>query len=328
MAPKIEEYKDSNLNLEGGFFKNIDLNCLDLLHKRVKYILKNDYSKVIFKNLSQIYPKETVKLKDSLNDNIEMNKFLTSFKETDTKFYSIIEYDKKVIANNKTVILPKDNELLTEKENILTWIGYNTPTSTNFTVTPLLGTSFCEDIDPSLLDLSPLSLYRQWMISMYYLIWEYNIVIKVKSYLEEDNDKFLNNLEYIEAYCYWINRQTLIQGISSEDSFNKGQFIVNFSLDDENFYREICEDYVYITLNIILAKSILDNSNLNSNITNRDKFFLILRSILTDHMNKYKDQYKCLNLLRIYRLNNLCSVKSLKDLSKEIEEENEKKGGK
>jgi len=78
-------------------------------------------------------------------------------------------------------------------------------------------------------------------------------------------------------------------------------------------YREICEDLLYVQLNLILAVNILsylnvhiDNANLNRTI-----FITDINNILTSHINKYSLGYSCLQELREYSINKF-TVKQLK----------------
>jgi hypothetical protein len=78
--------------------------------------------------------------------------------------------------------------------------------------------------------------------------------------------------------------------------------------------REISQDILYVMLNILLGKSILENSNLN---TNSKINLSILRQIISDHYNTYEKGYKCMFELRLYKSNFECSVDFLKEVYKE-----------
>lgn len=78
------------------------------------------------------------------------------------------------------------------------------------------------DID----DKSPVSLYQQWVLSLYYLIWEYNILLDVYLILQSSGVDLYKGIEDItnENYAYWFNRQLKIQPL--EDSLKNESFFL------------------------------------------------------------------------------------------------------
>jgi hypothetical protein len=99
-------------------------------------------------------------------------------------------------------------------------------------------------------------------------------------------------------------------------------------------FREIFEDILYVLLNLILADYIvryIENINLNS--ISSENFFNEISLIVDKHYLNYKDEYKLLNKLRKFTINNYVSTYTLEELynngceleKKLIEKKNEEK---
>jgi len=56
--------------------------------------------------------------------------------------------------------MPKSDSFLKEKEYVLDYFAYNTPTYKKVTITPLVGTSY-DFVSVDIEDKSPVSLYEQ-----------------------------------------------------------------------------------------------------------------------------------------------------------------------
>jgi hypothetical protein len=93
--------------------------------------------------------------------------------------------------------------------------------------------------------------------------------------------------------------------------FKLDAYIVDFNVDKDNMYREICEDFLYVLLNILLGKSILQDFNLKINLKNDKEFDFNLKSIVSNHYDINQEGYKSLKELRIYKSNHLYSIKQL-----------------
>jgi hypothetical protein len=93
-------------------------------------------------------------------------------------------------------------------------------------------------------------------------------------------------------------------------------------MDNENIYRELNEDFLYILLNLILSTKIVGNNDLEKNLDNDQKFFDLLTTIIKNHYIENIEGYKCLYNLRLYDCNNHLSIDQIKDLHKEIMENN------
>ena len=126
------------------------------------------------------------------------------------KPYTIDELNKKILNHNSTLKMPGKGEFLMEKAAFIKWRGYNTPTAEDVSITPLFGTDFSF---VGLKDKSAKSIYNQWKISSYMVIWEYNILNKAIKYMEE-LDMHGNNISlpsvYRDCFQYWKNRQILM----------------------------------------------------------------------------------------------------------------------
>ncbi len=171
------------------------------------------------------------------------------------------------------------------------------------------GTSF------ELLGNDALSVYNNWIITSYYLLKEYNIWSKAKLYLENihlNNSKF-SSAEYKEAYNYLVLRQFLIN--NPVNQFGTTHYIIDFTVN-ENIYRELSEDILYILLNLTLTDKIIGNNDLEKSLDNNQKFLGILTNIIQDHYDQNQDGYKCLEYLRWYTVNNWLSADQIKFIYK------------
>lgn len=159
---------------------------------------------------------------------------------------------------------------------------------------------------------SSISIYTEWKVSTFRLILEYNFLIKAWIYIHNKELRALP-CEYKKCYDYWQTRQILFNNIESSlfsklkrDKIEFGSEYIPF-LDDESVYREITEDLLYVLLNILLARSVLNNININKYINNDELFNKKLEAILVKHYRKYKDEYNCLYKLREYICYNFMS---------------------
>jgi len=78
------------------------------------------------------------------------------------------------------------------------------------------------------------------------------------------------------------------------------------------FKREVYEDIVYVGLNLILAHNII-NSFENIESTSKDEFFILLNNIIKEHYIVYSKEYKYLEDLRLYKINNYLTSKNIID---------------
>jgi hypothetical protein len=207
------------------------------------------------------------------------------------KVYSWKDLSLLIAEHNKKLDMPGLNELSVEKQKIIDWRDYNTPSLKNVLTTPMVGTMF-EKLERS----NPLFIYNEWVIASHYLLKEYGIWIKVKLFLENGslNNSLYNSIEYKQAYHYFLKRQFNIYGIGV---FKKKNYAVDYTLY-ENIYRELSEDLLYILLNLLLANEIIGNINLEESLKNKDSFNLILTSIIKNHYDEYNDAYKSLEYLK------------------------------
>ena len=83
-------------------------------------------------------------------------------------------------------------------------------------------------------------------------------------------------------------------------------------------YVEVCEDILYVMLNILLAVSIAENIKINNYIGKDEEFNRKLKSIIQTHNDEYKIYYQCLDELRMHKIINCTSEHTLKHFSKRI----------
>lgn len=143
------------------------------------------------------------------------------------------------------------------------------------------------------------------------------IYIIAKESLDKPNEL---SSEYKNCYNYWQVRQDIMTEINihlfSNLSKNNLKFYNTylrlFSLNRECLLREILEDFLYVTLNILLAKSILDNKELSKYLDNNKLYYQELGNIYQKHFIAYKAEYHYLYQIREYGIYNFLSLDDLK----------------
>lgn len=256
-----------------------------------------------------------IELGSDFKNSDEITFFLIHNKKIYTKLKDILGLIKE---HNSKVIMPKFHSFLSEKKVLLSLIAYNTPSLKDTAITPLVGTGFSTNF-LDMEDKTPFSLYKQWVISLYYLAWEYNILLDVYSNLVSGSVDLYKEITDLKdkSSIYWFNRQ-LRYMLKLEELLNeKGCFIVDMYSSKLAFKREVFEDITYVALNLILAHSIINSfDKIEINSISEDKFFYILKEIIREHYIVYAKQYQYLNNLRLYRINHYYSVTDLLKIHK------------
>uniref|UniRef100_UPI0030E3CE27 hypothetical protein n=1 Tax=Dematophora necatrix TaxID=2751867 RepID=UPI0030E3CE27 len=214
----------------------------------------------------------------------------------DETSYLIPELSNLIFNHNKNLLIPESSKYLVEKKKIIEWLSYNTPIVNNPTITPLVGTSLGNEYP------IPNLLYEDWIVTSTYLLSEYNIWKKALYYLENKNPDSIS-IEFKQAYNYFILRQFKMRQININPFDEKKRYILDFTLKDV-IYRELCEDILYILLNLLLANKIIGNIALENSLNNKNNFLDILKDVIKDHYDENKEGYSCLKDLRWYNLNN------------------------
>ena len=322
-------------------FNDLDLTSLEFLDKKLylllgKYILQNkDFCvyAIIDKNILkspnfnirdleqfilQNYPKILVinsYLDDELNSSHEL-KYITEDKIYLSSSYGREYYTREELSNfifnhNKNLVIPSSNQYLLEKEKLIEWHSYNTPIMSDPTITPMTGTGLGQNLRIAKVK------YMEWIIASSYLLKEFNIWMKAKNYLENKNSEFeLSSIEFKQAYYYIILRQFEIN--ITIDSFDqKDVYIRDFYVYDI-IYRELCEDILYILLNLLLADKIIGNEALVNSLDNDHKFFEILTGIIKNHYDQNKEGYETLKNLRLFTCNNYLTTQQIKNIIKKL----------
>ena len=191
-------------------------------------------------------------------------------------------------------------ESMDKKKTFLAWIGYNTPSPSNFKATPLIGTAFIASSNNEII-----SFYYNWMVSSFLLGLEANqLFFALKYYVKKSSNSSVSNLDK-DCYIYWQSRQinnTLIPMLTSPN--NEGVYLIDYTLDD-NMSREIMEDYCYVLLNLILANTIINYMNkFDLYSLNSKDFFKEIQSIIDNHYLSYSKGYDLLFELRMFLANN------------------------
>lgn len=229
-----------------------------------------------------------------------------------------LQHKDTILAHNKKLILAKkelDKDVYKKYiEDYIKWRGYNTPNPSSLDITPLYGTelyNFTSDW------LSP------WVISISMLSIEYNTIKKALIYMTCKDPTSLP-IEYKNCFIYWQTRQNLIleEYLSIFSKLDKGNidlgntFIPLFSLNNEYLLREVIEDFLYIALNILLAKSIIENTKIKENPHNKELYYKELSSIYNEHFMTYKTEYDYLYKIREYNVYHFVSLEELKNIAK------------
>jgi hypothetical protein len=143
--------------------------------------------------------------------------------------------------------------------------------------------------------------------------------MKAKYYLENKNSGFeFSSIDFKQAYYYLIYRQFKLNiNINSFDYDYKDLFIKDFYVYDI-IYRELCEDILYILLNLLLADKIIGNEALVNTLDNDNKFFDILEGIIKNHYDQNKKGYETLRDLRLFACNNYLTANHIKRLYKNL----------
>lgn len=300
------------------FFKTINIDSIKFLNSKVESRLI-DKTPFNYENSTKFdFSYVLNDMKSWLNNNFDTGKKIQEkiFISIEPYLVSVKEYNLIIKKHNKTINMPTFNEYLLEKKAFLEWRSFNTPSLKDLKITPLFGTGFYDEILNNSNSISS-SIYDQWKVALHYLIWEYNILKKALYYMDNENSNL--SYEYKEAYVFWMNRQ--LEYIDLKYMIGNKAFIIDFTIDRDNLYREVCEDYLYVLLNILLANSVINNLDLKFSINNENLFFDLLKSIINLHYEEFKSGYICLNELRIYSSNYCLSVNQLKLFNKDITKE-------
>jgi hypothetical protein len=120
-------------------------------------------------------------------------------------------------------------------------------------------TDICGIFDSTSVSLTPLNLKINWLISSVLLIEEYNILIKAIPHIENVNNRGYISLSGLKASTIWRYRQHLLfYPFEHQDIIDSLVIDIN---NDEVYYRELLEDFLYVCLNLLLAKTVIDYLN-------------------------------------------------------------------
>ncbi len=289
-----------------------------ILHKNInkfKNLDFKDLDSLIVKDFPEIYEFNQV-LKDHFWSSYKFNLITDDEIVLDDISYLKSELSNLIFNHNKNLLIPSPKDFLEEKNKIVDWYSYNTPIMNNPIITPMTGTGLGQDQAVALIK------YREWIIASTYLLNEYNIWKKAMYYASAENKKTeFSSIEFKQAYYYIIYRQFIFNNFSAgRVSFGyKNSHVSDFTLNDV-IYRVLCEDLLYILLNLLLANKIIGNIGLLNSLDNDNKFFDILKDIIKDHYAdaENKDGYSCLKSLRWYIVNNYLTEYQIKQTSDNI----------
>lgn len=311
----------TNLNHRKVFNKpdlnlGINLESIDYLNK---YILNNLYGfklkgKSLF-NLDYYSLFNTIYGSNDINKLIDFEDFFSIMSICGEESYfdqenEYLNYGFNIGDNNINDIIALHNKNIKAahgnlglKRLIIANLNIITPGFTgNPFSTPLDTINEVKKCNPEVI--TPKSFYNNWLVSSYMLIWEYNILNRAKIYLESLSNSNSKKLpyDYEHAYILWQNRQFRIVKFNGS-LLKQDLYIVNYN-EYIVMYREICEDLLYVQLNLILAISILSylHNKINNADFNRTLFTRDINNILINHIKKYSLGYSCLQELRVYSI--------------------------
>lgn len=300
--------KKLSLILSKYILENGDINVYAILHKNIK-----TFNILDFKDLDSLIEEKFPKIAHSIRFMDNYLKRLSSDITNDKislqgKTYLKSELSNLIINHNKNLVIPASGDLLEEKEEVYAWYTYNTPIMDYLSITPMTGTAY--EGSSSYLGTN----YRSWIMASSYLLIEYNIWKKAMYYLENKNKiTDFSSTQFKQAYDYLIVRNFFIFGVNNSYFEDKNKYIQDFTLDNV-IYRELCDDFLYILLNLLLANKIIGNIALENSLNNDNKYFDILKDIIKDHYAENKDGYSCLKSLRWYKINNYLSEYQIKEI--------------
>jgi len=229
-------------------------------------------------------------------------------KKIDDIFTSLYEHysyeNDEGVQDIKKDIKNLEKKLNTNKTGIIAQIWDNLNIITpGFTGSPLHTPLWTFDsalpgINKPLSEITAKSLFKEWLYASYMLIHEQNILQKAKKYLENKySDKPITlSKEYLECYLKWRARQLYFRDDRVEQDFSV----------DIVLYREICEDLLYVQLNILLAIRVCNylNNTYKDNVdSDLAKLIIDMSDILNTHISTYAEAYSCLQEIRLYRFN-------------------------
>lgn len=229
----------------------------------------------------------------------------------------MVDLQKKIVEHNKSVIIPAKNRLLRRKKYALIALGLNTPNPDYIKITPLTNTIYEDNFYIDNIS----SFYTNWLCSFFYLASEADILIKAFKYMYNKNKGNSYSDTEFNNYNIWLIRQiyreypNYIDILYNKDSnINPNIYLLDFKLEDF-MYREIFEDISYVLLNLILANNIVKYiENIDLNCISSEDFFNEIYLIVNKHYLNYKDEYKLLNKLRKFAINNYVSTYILEKL--------------
>jgi len=206
-----------------------------------------------------------------------------------------VEFIREAIIkhNSEYVTLCPEHLQIKDKEIALSKLGHNTPSPENFTATPFDNTKFENIFNNE---------EEEWKAVWLFLAAELDIALRVLYYVRSDANGSMG-AELASDYSFWLTRQlTVYLSHEKESLFEKNNYVRDFfALGGENpMHRELLEDILYVQLNLLLAKRIIEKS---ANLSVKD--------CIIAHYKEYSEGYSYLKALRMYNINNYYSNEML-----------------
>lgn len=235
---------------------------------------------------------------------------IDSFISIHGELINIDFFREQIAKHNKLFVKkPVGNRFQLKKSHLIKKFAYNTPSVSNNHVTPLLNRPFAVTKFRNVINF-----YHNWRISSSMLCSEARKLIPALKYI---NPKYSYNLSSKDAYKFWLLRQINFELAPLWNNlFKNNVYLIDYTLDHVMF-REIVEDSLYVFLNLILAKSIIDYINNNIYLENisSEEFFPKMEVIIKNHYEEYNEAYILLQEVREFYINNYVSTKTLKEVS-------------
>jgi len=175
-----------------------------------------------------------------------------------------------------------------KKTALFHW-GQNTPSPSRPDVTPFDNTPFKWQMRNT---------EEEWKAIWAFLALEFDVSYRALQYMKLEG-KGAEAAKLKPCYDFWFSRQLVVYFSHERDSlFRDNMYVKDWTLMGENpMLRELLEDNLYVQLNLLLAKRIIENSG-----------NLSIEECIDAHYKEYAVGYNFLKELRLYNFNNYTST--------------------
>ena len=130
-------------------------------------------------------------------------------------------------------------------------------------------------------------------IAMYnMLLWENDVLDKIKFLCDNKDSPIRSDPKHVSCHNYWLNRQLPYNVLGT---LRLNIPIPDFT-DEATFYREVCEDLLWVKLQLLLVNTFIINY-VPFDSKSHD-IECIMRELIGSNLLKFKEGYECLSELR------------------------------